>query len=501
MTMSGQFSLGGFQLDLGNFEKSSNMIMTDRKRIVSNIASEDDGPTDFTLNMEKWMKGTDAYKKDDPEKGQETESQAGEEPIEQPTPASGTHLTIKAGERPAPDPFAREEISGFTGEPLFSNTPSPMCLRRRPTVEDVPNDSAHPLPASAYPRLAEKVIPRAPDSPTPLSRRGSGSSQGPPADILMRSRRSSDPRAPDSPTPLARQGSGSQQAQETQPTSLPLPAPLSRLNTETKQNNAAEEVFSHISALQAEVERLRLENQTIRSTNSSLERDNASYASAYENIEKAYKGLERENEAREHAYQVLERSNAKLQTNFEDLQDRFRIRETASASEIQAAKAQTQERETAAAAEIKAIESQCRDRETAAATEIKALKTQFRDRETALASEAQVASSRLLRKAEVQIRERDTALSSSKREITAAKKELSATKQRLANMEKQLAEVTAAGKAREEEWMGRVELLFREREKMSKALMTEWGKREVGEGKKARDGGQAYRYRYKKVAS
>ena len=49
--MSNPFSLGGFELDLGNLDKSSGLIITDRQRTASIVNSQDEGPTDFTDNM------------------------------------------------------------------------------------------------------------------------------------------------------------------------------------------------------------------------------------------------------------------------------------------------------------------------------------------------------------------------------------------------------------------------------------------------------------------
>ena len=500
--MSDQFSLGGFQLDLGNLEKSSGMIIPDRKRTVSIVDSEDDGPTDFTLNMEKWMKGTGASEKDDSRKGEDPKPEAVEQPTKQQISAIDNEKTNNNTERYSPDPYAREEISGFT-EPLDSNTPSPMMLRRGPRVEDVPNDSVYPLPAQPYSRITENVIPRAPNSPTPVSRRGSGSgsSAGLPVKKPANSRRSSPP----APTP-------------------------------------------DISALQAELERLRLENKELRTANISLERDNASYASAYENIERAFKSLDRESEAQKTAYQALERSNAKLQTSFEDLQDRFREQQTAHSAQLQTIKAESQERETATAAEIQTLESQVRDRDMASAAELQTLKSQLRDRDIASAASLQtlksqahdrestaaasiqslesqlrdrdIASTTTIQTLKAQLRDRDTArshlrqkaetaiqaLATTQSALASTQHSLSTTASRLADTETQLSEATAAAEAREEEWRGRVELLFREREKMSRALMAEWGRREVGHltgnGRgKGRDGGQAYRYRYAKAGA
>ena len=51
-----------------------------------------------------------------------------------------------------------------------------------------------------------------------------------------------------------------------------------------------------------------------------------------------------------------------------------------------------------------------------------------------------------------------------------------------------------AMETREKEWMRRANLLFREREKMGKVLLQEWGRAEVGQAKKGER--QAYRYKY-----
>ena len=50
--------------------------------------------------------------------------------------------------------------------------------------------------------------------------------------------------------------------------------------------------------------------------------------------------------------------------------------------------------------------------------------------------------------------------------------------------------------AREREWRRRIAVLFREREMMGKALMTGWGREDVGKEVKGQDGGQGYRYRF-----
>ena len=261
--MADPFSLGGFELDLGNLEKSSGLLITDRKRTASIVNSQDDGPTDFTFNMGQWMKGTDVPKNNDTHQVQAAEIQAVEQPIEQSAPIGHTtDKNLEQSEHQSSEWFSH--ISGFTDGPdgpICSSTISPV--KRRPKVKKQPidqsglandttsntmkkyeyhssdrlshisfasesdgstcsssvtpvedpmpvvnedtNGSVYTLQAPVNPRASDEVLPHATISPMPTLPRGSGSSQNLPADDLPRSRRSSDPRAPGSPTPLARQ--------------------------------------------------------------------------------------------------------------------------------------------------------------------------------------------------------------------------------------------------------------------------------------------------------
>lgn len=155
------------------------MIITDRKRAASIVDSEDDGPSDFTLNMGKWMKGVGTYEKVDPKKSQDTKTPIEERSTTQPTPTSDANADQHVPERAYRDPFDFANDSQFT-EPLGSSTPSPRFISKGPTVEDVPDDSVYPLPSQAHPRFAENrsLTARAPHPPTPSSHHNSGSQQG-----------------------------------------------------------------------------------------------------------------------------------------------------------------------------------------------------------------------------------------------------------------------------------------------------------------------------------
>ena len=250
--MTDPFSLGGFELDLGNLEKSSGLLITDRKRTASIVNSQDDGPTDFTFNMGQWMGGTDVQKKNDTHQVQAAEIQAVEQPIEQSVPVGHTaDNNIEQSEQQSSEWFSH--ISGFTDGPdgpICSSTISPVKRRPKahnttsstmkkyeynssgrlshisfvsgsdgstcsssfapvedpmPIVNEDTNGSVYTLQAPVNPRASDEVLPHATSSLMPTLPRGSGSSQNLPTDDLPRSRRSSDPRAPGSPTPLVRQ--------------------------------------------------------------------------------------------------------------------------------------------------------------------------------------------------------------------------------------------------------------------------------------------------------
>ena len=147
--MTNPFDLGGFELDLGNLEKSSGLIINDRKRAASIVNSQDDGPTDFTFNMGKWMKGTDAHAKNDTQQVQPAEIQAEKQALEQPPTASDTNYdNINRNEQRSPDCYSH--ISGFTDGsdgPFCSSTISPV---RRPKIEKNPTEQPVPARNTSY---------------------------------------------------------------------------------------------------------------------------------------------------------------------------------------------------------------------------------------------------------------------------------------------------------------------------------------------------------------
>ena len=236
--MGENVNLEDYSFDLGKLEESSNLLITNRKREVEQIDSEDDGPEDFTLNMGKWMRGTGPYQK-------------GNAPTK-----DVAKVNHEAGDE-----------SGFL--PLNTSTPTPVRSRKA-TVED-----AAPTPVRSREAIVEDT------------------------------------------------------AEVESPTRLPTPK-LPRLNTETEQERATEEVFDRISALQAEVERLRVENEERFTANKHLEEENAQMQADNQKLytrlqdtNSVMQDLRTENEERFAANKGLQEEKAQMQADNQKLYTRL----------------------------------------------------------------------------------------------------------------------------------------------------------------------------------
>jgi len=231
-------NLDDYSFDLGKLEESSDLIIKNRKREAKQLDSEDDGPEDFTLNMEKWMRGTGPYKQGEgPPKDEKND-----------------------------DHDAQEES------------------------EFLPQDSSTPTPARSKSASVEK-----------------------PAATPIRTRNATVEDAADVETPMH----------------LPTPK-LQRLNTETKQERAAEEVFDRIAALQAEVERLRDESEKrlaaskqLEAKNAQMQSDNQKLYTRLQDTDGMMQDLRAENEERSAANKRLLEDKAKVQTDKQKLHDRL----------------------------------------------------------------------------------------------------------------------------------------------------------------------------------
>ena len=236
--MPGYANLDDYSFDLGKLEESSDLIIKNRKREAEQLDSEDDGPEDFTLNMEKWMRGTGHFKQ---------------------------------GEGPAKD----EENDDHDAQE---------------ESEFLPQDSSTPTPARSKCASAEK-----------------------PAATPIRTRNATVEDAADVETPMR----------------LPTPK-LQRLNTETKQERAAEEVFDRIAALQAEVERLRDESEKrfaasklLEAKNAQMQSDNQKLYTRLQDTDDMVQDLRVNSEERSAANKRLLEDKAKAQTDKQKLHERL----------------------------------------------------------------------------------------------------------------------------------------------------------------------------------
>jgi hypothetical protein len=172
--------MGGYEINLGALgDKPSSVVVEDREPQRDEVDSEDDGPNDFTVNLEKWMRGTEKWRK---EQGNSATAEDHEPDEDAPEEAHDVEVQDADAE-------------GSVFEPLGTSTPAP--LKNQAIIQEGVEEEAKLL-------------------------------------------------AP----------------------------PLSRLNTETLQDRAAEEVFDRISALQAEVERMQTEEETRHSAHQALEEEN-----------------------------------------------------------------------------------------------------------------------------------------------------------------------------------------------------------------------------------
>lgn len=180
----GEGLLGDYTIDLGGLgDKPSSMVVGDLEKERDEVGSDDEGPEDFTVNMEKWIRGGEKWRKEQGDEAlveaHDDSDEAGEDPQEY------------TQETRADQGLPEESVF----EPLGTSTPAPL--------------------------KSDAIIERGVREEARLQ-------------------------AP----------------------------PLSRMNTEKLQDQAAEEVFERISALQAEVERMRLEDEDRRLAYQEVEHEN-----------------------------------------------------------------------------------------------------------------------------------------------------------------------------------------------------------------------------------
>ena len=222
---------GDYSIDLGALgESSDSVVLEERAPQRDQIPSEDDGPEDFTLNLEKWMRGTGKWeKKKDVKKSSDDHDPEDDQ-------------QIGAQEQP---------VDESVFEPVGTSTPAPL----NHAIEDFQEES----------RLA----------------------------------------AP----------------------------PLSRLNTEMRQDNTAEEVFDRIAALQAEVESMRMEEENRRLAHQALEQENIEMKVEHETtikreqlrLETLHQEHEQLKQAHRDTQEALRQENEQLKQNYDDAIEQLQV--------------------------------------------------------------------------------------------------------------------------------------------------------------------------------
>ncbi len=211
--------MDGYEVDMGGLgDKPSSVLVGDAIHPREEVASEDEGPEDFTQNLEAWMRGSKKSKKE------QTEDIAEEH---------GTDLDSEQDLSESISGHGFPEESAI--EPLGVSTPVP--LGDHATVEE---------------GIEKEAKLQAP--------------------------------------------------------------PLPRLSTEMLQEKAAEEVFDRISALQAEVENMRVEDEARRAAHEALLKE-------HEEMRNEYDSARDDDRAR---YNALQSKHDHLQQTHEDSKDALR---------------------------------------------------------------------------------------------------------------------------------------------------------------------------------
>lgn len=254
-------------------EKPSSIVVGDVEKRRDEVGSDDDGPEDFTVNLEKWMRGAQKWKTE------QTDTAAPE------IPEAGQDEQGEVQGAGNEEAFAEESVF----EPLGISTPAP--LRSHAILEN---------------RVEEEPRLQAP--------------------------------------------------------------PISRMNTEMIQDRAAEEVFERISALQAEVERMRLEDEDRRL---------------------AYRAVEQENEAliRDHEtalgvhqarHAALQEDHERLRNEHQHIREQLRLKEQEPPADHSTKLRSLRAKFEPAVQELASVKADAEADRIAANTKIKALEEELR---------------------------------------------------------------------------------------------------------------------------
>lgn len=284
-------------------------------------SSEYDGPKDFTLNLESWIRGSKKWPRgSSPVKDQGEEGEEGEQEDGDGDHAEDQHERQYEGQHDDQHPAEPDEVETVLDagndlqdkmadesefEPLGTSTPAPWAKHKSIGLEPEISTHERNLQATPEPPLSTKTIPSSDEKnaaagesdPQSLSipstwanQQGNGYTfPGAPQDRNLDARpvtRIDEETAtntsgrstngclyePKGVSVVAASVNNRGNGLETADSAESGRPPPSRLNTEKIQNRAAEEVLNQISALQAELEKLQLQDESTRYMNEMLKR-------------------------------------------------------------------------------------------------------------------------------------------------------------------------------------------------------------------------------------
>ena len=321
---------GDYSINLGALgDSSSSVVLGERVPQREQIPSEDDGPEDFTLNLEKWMRGTGKWEKKKDIKKSSDEHDPEDDQQE------GAQVDL---EKP---------IDESIFEPVGTSTPAPV----NHAIEDLQEETRLGAP------------------------------------------------------------------------------PLSRLNTEMRQDTAAEEVFDRIAALQAEVESMRMEEENRRLAHQALEQENkemkVEHKTALEREQLRHYTLHQEHEQLKKAHQntqeALQQENEQLKQNYDDAIEQLQV--LAQESSPHGTKAdRVDATDGPAAAELAKVEAKGEADQIEAETKLRNLKSELSSsKDECLALEAEIES--IKEAYDLKVKELNSELEARKSEISLERKE------------------------------------------------------------------------------
>ncbi len=317
---------GDYSIDLGALgDSSSSVVLEERVPQIDQIPSEDDGPEDFTLNLEKWIRGTGKWeKKKDVQKSSDDHDPEDDQ---------------QKGAQAEPE----EPVDESVFEPVGTSTPAPL---------DHAIDEGF------------------------------------------------------------------------QETRLAAP-PLSRLNTETRQDTAAEEVFDRIAALQADVESMRIEEENRRLAHQALEQENKEMKVKHNAAQSRHDNLHQEHEQLKKAHwdmqEALRQENEQLKQNYDDAIEQLQV--LAQDSSTHGAKAdQVGATDGSAAKELAKLKAKGEADQIEAETNIKVVKSELRSfQDECFALRAEIES--IKETYDLKVKELNADLEARKNEIALERKE------------------------------------------------------------------------------